>query len=170
MKIFSALILLLILGLNASAQDEAVDVYQIRNVYQNADLNAAAIEKYQKNSKLHANIVEVTKLFKPVKGKYKVIFFTATGYGFLKNEGKNIYHSILILKVNKNNEILDGLEYLLEWAETPHTVRLFRTAGAGVKLQKGLQLSQLDWKPFAEGLDRTPQGIIDNLYDFKKIF
>lgn len=170
MKIFAALILLLITGFTASAQNAAVDVYQIKNVYQNADLNVEAIGRLLKNWELQNDTDEVVKLFKPVKGKYKVIFFMAASYGLSFRDTKEIFHNILILKVNKNNEILDGLEYVLEWAEPPYTTRLNRVTKTGMKLQKGLQLSQLGWKPLEGEPGWTPKGLIDNLYDFKEIF
>jgi len=175
MKIFSTLILLLTFIFSATAQDKAPVVYQIKNVYQNADLNEKAIERFEKNPDLHSDTDEIMKLFKPIKGKYKVVVFMAGNYGLGANDKKDIFHHILILKVNKNNEILDGLEYCLEWAEPPYTSRLVRATKKGVKLQKGLQISQLDFKTFESGFQEgfnfwTFNGIIDNLYDFKEVF
>ncbi len=110
------------------------------------------------------------KLFKPVKGKYKVIVFMASFYGLGADAKKDFFHDVLILKVGKNNEILDGLEYVLEWAEPPYTSRFVRIAKKGVKLQKGLKLSQLDFRTFEADQPLKLDGIIDNLHDYKETF
>lgn len=171
MKIFLTLIFLSTFAFTVFAQDKEPDVYQIKNIYQNADLNEKAIERFKKNIDLRSDKDEILKLFKPIKGKYKVIMFMATGYGWLHGPDKNdVYHNILILKINENNEILDGLEYVLEWSEQPSTARFVRATKKGIKLQKGLKISQLDFKTFEADQPFKPYGIIDNLYDFKEVF
>jgi len=174
-RIFFILLMLITLTLSAYAQKEEPLVYQIKAVYQKSDFNQKAIERYQKREVEWNDTGEVLKLFKPVKGKYKVILFMATGYGLLHERDKGIFHNILILKVDKNDEILDGMEYVLEWAEVPTAARLLRATKTGVKLKKGLPISQLDFKTFETGFKDgfgfwNHEGIIDNLYNFEEIF
>lgn len=106
MKIFSTLILSLIFVFAAFAQDETSAVYQIKNVYQNADLNEKAIERFKNNIDLRSETDEIVKLFKPIKGKYKVIVFISSDYGIGANDKKDIFHNILILKVDKTTKYL----------------------------------------------------------------
>jgi hypothetical protein len=170
LKTFLMIFMLAALAFSAYAQENETVVYQVKAVYQNSDINQKAIQRYKKSAARWGDPDEVLKLFKPIKGKYKVILFMETSYGLSFRDTKEIFHNILILKVAKNNEILDGLQYLLEWAEPPLAVRLFRVTKTGVKLQKGLQLSQLHFKAFEAGLEWTPGGVTDNLYNFKEIF
>jgi hypothetical protein len=177
MKLFSILILLLLFVFTVSAQqDEELPVYQLKQIYQNADLNEKAIERFQQNIKLRSEFDEIMKLFKPIKGKYKVILFMSANYGLSGiDDKKDIFHNILILKINKNNEILDGLQYILEWAEPPFTARFVRATKKGVKLIKGLRISELDFRTFETNFQEKfnfwkIDGVIDNLYNFKEVF
>lgn len=174
MKIITSIILLLTFAIGSLAQEEPPIVYQIKNVYQNADLNEKAIERFKNNIDLRSDRDEIMKLFKPVKGRYKVIVFMASSYGLsfrrYVRDKYDIFHNILILKVDKNNEILDGLEYILEWADPPHTSRFVRAMKKGVKLQKGLNIQQLDFRTFEANQPLKLDGIIDNLHDLKEIF
>lgn len=170
MKVITLLILFCTCAFAAFAQEKEPIVYQIKNIYQNADLNTQAIERFKNNIDLRSERDEIMKLFKPVKGKYKVIVFMASSYGLSFTNKYEIFHNFLILKVDKNDEILDGLEYVLEWAEPPHTARFVRIAKKGVKLRKGLNISQLDFATFEADQPLKLDGIIDNLYNFKEIF
>ena len=176
MKILSTLILLVTFVFAAFAQDEELPVYQIKQIYQNADLNEKAIERFRKNIELRSEVDEIMKLFKPIKGKYKVILFMSANYGLSGiDDKKDISHDILILKINKNNEILDGLEYILEWAEPPYTARFVRATKKGIKLKKGLRISELDFRTFETDFQEkfnfwNIDGVIDNLYNFKEAF
>ncbi len=176
MKLFSILILLLMFVPFVSAQDEELPIYQIKQIHKNADLNEKAIERFVKNIELRSETDEIMKLFKPVKGKYKVIVFMATTYDLsvVTNE-KEIYHFYLILKIDKNNEILDGMEYVLEWTEPPFTARFVRVMKKGVKLKKGLRISELDFRTFETDFQEkfnfwNIDGVIDNIYNFQEIF
>jgi hypothetical protein len=159
----------------ALAQEETPIVYQIKNVYRNADLDEKAIERFKNNIDLRSERDEIMKLFKPVKGRYKVIVFMASSYGLSFMNKFELFHNVLILKVDKNNEILDGLEYILEWAEPPHTARFVRAMKKGIKLRKGLNIQQLDFRTFETDFRENFKfgdfnGILDNLHDFKEIF
>jgi hypothetical protein len=146
-------------------------IYQINAVYNNADLDERAIDKYKKRDAEWGEPREVLKLFKPVKGKYKIIIFAGAVYGLSATDDKeDIFHNLLILKVNKNNEILDGLQYILEWAEPPTASRLCRIAKSGIKLQKGLPVSQLGCRNFETARVIPLGGVLDNLYNFQEIF
>ncbi len=174
MKTFLTLILLLTFVTAGFAQDEEARVYQIKQIYQNADLNEKAIERFRQNIELRSNVDEIMKLFKPSKGKYKVFVFMSSNYGWsAMDDQKDIFHSVLILKVNKNNEILDGLEYMLEWAEPPFTSRFVRATKKGIILKKGLRISELDFRTFETDFEEKITGLdgaLDNLYDLKEVF
>lgn len=173
MKTLSAIFLILTFVFAAFSQSET-NVYQIQQIYENADLNEKAINRFKEEIELSNDvdndINEFKKLFTPIKGKYKVILFQSSSYGLGKGETKKIFHSILILKIDKNNEIIDGLDYLLEWAEVPFTSRFVRVSKKGVKLQKGLALKELEFRTFELNQPYNPRGIIDNLYNFREAF
>jgi len=171
MKIITSIILIITFAFAALTQEKKPFIYQIKAVYNNADLDAKAIENYKKRYPEWSDTGEVLKLFKPVKGKYKVIFFVAADYGISHSDEKeHIFHQLLILKVDKNNEIIDGLQYVLEWAEPPFAYRLCRIANSGIKLQKELQVSQLGCKNFESEQEIPLRGVLDNLYNFQEIF
>ena len=56
-------------------------IYQIKAVHANADLDEKTIAKYKKRAIEWGDPREALRLFKPVKGKFKVILFVATDYG-----------------------------------------------------------------------------------------
>ena len=170
LKTFLLVLLAVLTTLSASAQEKDPLVYQVKAVYENSDLNAKAIEKYKKRELEWNDTGEVLKLFQPVKGKYRVISFMATGYGLSFTNKKEIFHNILILKIDQNDEILDGFEYVLEWVEVPVASRLGRVTKKAVKLKKGLPLSELEFKTIEAGQSLKLNGIIDNLYNFRQIF
>lgn len=170
LRFFLTILIFTTASFSIAAQEKTPFVYQIKAVYQNADLDAKAIERYQKRDVEWNDTGEVLKLFKPVKGRYKVILFMAAVYGLGFDDKNDIFHNILILKANKNNEILDGFEYTLEWAEVPTASRLARITKPGVKLKKGLPVSQLGFKSIEAGQEWELNGIIDNLYNFEQIF
>ena len=170
LKTFLLILLVALTTLSTAAQEKEILVYQIKAVYENSDLNGKALERYQKRALEWNDTGKVLKLFQPVKGKYRVITFMATGYGLSFTDKKEIFHNILILKVDQNDEILDGLEYVIEWAEVPTASRLARTTRKGVKLKKGLPLSELEFKSIEAGQPLKLNGVIDNLYNFRQIF
>lgn len=172
MKTTFAILLLITLFFSVSAQENKKPfIYQIKAVYNNANLDAKAIEKYKKRDTEWNDTGEVLKLFKPIKGKYKVIFFVAADYGISHSDEKeHIFHELLILKVDQNNEILDGLQYVLEWAEVPFAYRLCRIAKSDIKLRKELQVSQIGCRNFESEAEISLRGVLDNLYNFQEIF
>ena len=146
-------------------------IYQIKAVHANADLDEKAIEKFKKRDTEWNETRAVLNLFQPVKGKYKVIFFVGADYGLSAIDDKeHIFHELLILKVNKNNEIIDGLQYVLEWAEVPTAYRLCRIQKSGIKLQKELQVSQIGCRNFESEREIPLGGVLDNFYNFQEIF
>ena len=169
MKSVYVVILPIILFFSASAQENKKSfIYQIKAVHNNADLDEKAIEKYKKRAVEWNDTTEVLKLFKQIKGKDKVIFFVAADYGLSHfDEKEHIFHELLVLKVNKNNEIIDGLQYVLEWAEVPTAYRLCRIAKSGIKLQKELQVSQLGCKNFESGKEISLRGVL-TIYTISK--
>ena len=170
LKTFLLILLVGLTTLSAAAQEREPLVYQIKGVHENSDLNDKAIERYQKRASEWNDTGEVLKLFQPVKGKYRVIVFMATGYGLSFTDKKEIFHNILILKTDQKDEILDGLEYVIEWVEVPTASRLVRLTQKGVKLKKGLPLSELKFKSIEAGEPLNLNGVIDNLYNFRQIF
>ena len=157
---------------SASAQENKNPfIYQIKAVHNNADLDAKAIEKYKRRSVEWNDSSKVLELFKPVKGNHKVIFFVASVHGLSAIDDKeHIFHELLILKIDKNNEIVDGLQYVLEWAEVPFAYKLCRIENSGIKLKKELQVSKIGCKNFESEREMPLNGVLDNLYNFQEIF
>lgn len=144
-------------------------IYQILEIHDKSDLNNDLIEQYLKNSRLWGSREEVFDLFRPEKGEHKTIMFMAPFEGIGYEGEVDIFHDIMILKVDKDNRVLDGLQYTLEWAEPPLSCDLYRVTKRGEKLKKGLDVSALQFKAIGPGCG-PPSGVVDNVYNFTEIF
>ena len=162
--------ILIIMSLSSHAADNTKIVYQITEIHKNADLNIKLIHEYKYNGNLWGETEEVLKLFKPTKGKNTIFVFMASFEGIGYEDERDIFHDVMILKVDKNNIILDGLHYTLEWAEPPKNCALYRVTKTGATLKKGLAIKDLGLKSFGDECSISPIGKIDNIYRFKEIF
>lgn len=70
-------------------------------------------------------------IFKPVKGEFKIYRFIESYYGespkYLPDSTViELLNDLLVLVVNKKNQIVDGYQYSLEYAEHPSSCDLYR--------------------------------------------
>jgi hypothetical protein len=99
---------------------------------ENADIN------YLTAKRAYGNLQD----FQPVKGQYTVYLFMKEFEGVAKDIGIMKFHDLIILKTDKNNIILDGYYYRLEWGEGP---MIFRTYTENIKLENNLKVSELEF-------------------------
>jgi len=168
MKYIVTLIFLCI-TIPAYGLDDSEVIYQIIRIHEKSDFNYALIDDYEKTGTKWGETENVIKLFKPIKGNHRIIIFRATFWGLTARETTELLHDILALKVDENNIIEDGLQYTLEMAEPPLALDLYRLKSHGIRLKKGLKLSDLKFQNFLDS-DRPPKGVLDNVYNFKEQF
>lgn len=85
-------------------------------------------------------------VFNVVNGKFKVYRFIARDTAFIYDEsGVKSVSTLILLKVNKKNNIIDGCRYFLENAEMPFTCNLYRISKNKI-LKNNLSLNSLRFK------------------------
>ena len=76
------------------------------------------------------------KAFIPAKGNFTIYTFIAEFKGWSYDGTKKIFHDYLILKVvPKTNEIIDGYQYTMEWAEPPAVSDLYRVTKKRTRIE-----------------------------------
>ncbi|MCB1176470.1 MAG: hypothetical protein KDK36_02720 [Leptospiraceae bacterium] len=148
-------------------------IYQIVDIKNNSDFDYTFLKNinsvdvpYPKDSSFQIGD------FKYKKGKYKIIKFMNVDYGDVSYSKKKILiHKILVLKL-KNNKILDGYHYTLEWQDVP-SYSLWKVT-AKTNLKKDMTFDELKLSPF-EPRDEKPTptfhpGVLDNVFQHKKVF
>ena len=90
------------------------------------------------------------KSFEPVNGKFTYYQFIATFKGeayFAPGDSGNpiqIFHDILIIKTNENNEVVDAYQHTLEWAEPPFQFDVFKSSLKKLVLADNLDIKLLN--------------------------
>lgn len=154
-------------------------IYHITHVYEGADFNYPLMDEYRRTPSKWCERELVLEMFEPVDGPYRIILFTTVVWGYsLVDEQEHLFHHILLIKVDPDNTILDGLQYTLEWAECPLAYDICVLKAQGTKLTKELKLSEIEVESFLTGYDsfapyyceESKIGVLDNVYDFKEQF
>ncbi|WP_430401817.1 hypothetical protein [Fluviicola sp.] len=87
---------------------------------------------------------KIEKAFLPKKGTFTVYVFTSEYVGDSFDGTRKLFHDKLILKVNpKTNEVMDGFQYTMEWAEPPALSDLFRVTDDSIVLTDKMNLDEL---------------------------
>ena len=168
MKTIIAIILILF-STSAYTADERYVIYHLLGVFDNSGLNCELVDNPEHRRNLDGDRKLLLELFRPTKGDHKVLVFMAPLWGVGADERQKIFHDLLILKTDANNTILDGFQYTLEYAELPFSYDLFRVKSKGIKLEKGLKLSHIEFRSLYDN-DQYPIGILDNVYNLKQRF
>ena len=119
--------------------DEKCLPYYLYSVTQNSDIN------YDMISKIDSFPMGKAKLnneFYPVSGNYTVARFLSFSYGN-GMESSFETNNVLILKIDKDQRIVDGYLYCLQWAEMPVSTALLRISNNNVKIKNKRSISSL---------------------------
>ena len=114
-----------------SEKTESADInYDLFNAFTDFDI-------YKNNG--------LKKAFEAVDGEFTIYIFIADYEGISFDGTKKQFHDYLILKVNpKTNEIKDGYQYTMEWAEPPASSDLYRITKTKIHLVNNMNLSLLE--------------------------
>ena len=133
----------------------------------NTDFNYKLLDNFEQSfSDLIAENNSRELIFNPIGGKYHYYKFIATykARGISPNSDpakpEQTFHNILILKTDDQQKIVDGYHFVLEWAEKPLSYPLFKVNSAGIPLQEGLSLKQLNLKRVTDNSDFDSDGKI----------
>lgn len=105
-------------------------------------------------------------IFNPINGKYHYYKFIANykARGISRDSDpakpEQTFHDILIIKTDDYQKIVDGYHFVLEWGDKPLSYPLFRVKAAGLTLQEGLSLKQLNLKRVTDDTDFDNDGKI----------
>jgi hypothetical protein len=127
---------------------DAQNNYVLIDVTENSDIVNNISVKLDSANKIDL----LNSVFKPVLGKYKSYRFIETYFGespkYLPDSSVIVLlHDILILIVDKENRIIDGYQYSLEYADFPSSCDLYRLYKTRrMKLDSKLELSSLKFK------------------------
>lgn len=133
------------------AQDKT---YVLTKKTENADINYELFEKFEsiEHFEEYANYDEfkekvLKQAFYPKRGIFTTYTFVAEFEGLSFDGNQKTFHDYLILKVDpKTNEIVDGYQYTLEWADPPAISDLYQVTSTGLKLKDGMELNDLEMK------------------------
>ncbi|OAQ40928.1 hypothetical protein A5893_17410 [Pedobacter psychrophilus] len=123
-------------------------IYRLRKQALNADFNIVKLTNLDNHRK---DSISLREIFEPVNGNYIYYQFVSTFNGRalvfpgedLKDSIK-IFHDILIVKTNNQNEIIDAFQYTLEWAERPCQYDLYKSSNtSNVTLTENMEISTL---------------------------
>ncbi|MFN7116311.1 MAG: alpha/beta hydrolase [Saprospiraceae bacterium] len=121
--------------------DSLTKVYKLITKTEQADINYEAIQNLDDPENEY--FAQKEKAFSPVKGKFTVYLFKASFPGFsFKGDGYYIFHDVLLIKTDANNNIVDALQYTLEWTEEL-SADLYRSTAKNVKLTDSLDIRLL---------------------------
>ena len=97
--------------------DSLQKIYKLVAKTEQSDINYAAIQNMDDPESPYFTNKEAA--FRPVKGQFTVYQFKAVypGYSF-RGDGYYLFHDVLTLKTDKNNQILEAYQYTLEWTES----------------------------------------------------
>lgn len=144
-------IVILVLSTLTFAQDKT---YVLRKKNENADIKYELFEKFESidHFEEYENYDDfkervLKRAFYPKKGTFTTYTFIAEFEGLSFDGTEKLFHDYLILKVDpQTNEIIDGYQYTLEWAEPPAISDLYRVTSTGLKLKDGMELNDLEMK------------------------
>jgi hypothetical protein len=132
-------IIFLLLSTWTFAQDK---IYVLTNKAENADINYDLFQTFN-DFQIYKND-GLKKAFEPVDGKFTTYTFISEYKGLSFDETEKLFHDYLILKVDPGtNEIIDGYQYTMEWAEPPAVSDLYRVTATGQKLENQMNLNEL---------------------------
>jgi hypothetical protein len=143
-----AFLLLFLIGFQLLAQEKGVPLlagekkYRLVSKTEKANLNYKLFEQFG-SVKIYSG-GKIEKAFQPKKGKFTVYVFVAEYQGDSFDGTRKTFHDKLILKVNpKTNEIMDGFQYTMEWAEPPALSDLYRVTDNSIVLTDKMNLDEL---------------------------
>ena len=88
--------------------------------------------------------------FEPINGRYTYYQFISTfkGQAYVapgdSGERIKIFHDILIIKTNENNEVVDAYQFTLEWAEKPFQHDVYKSNAENLILTDNLDIKLLN--------------------------
>jgi hypothetical protein len=125
-------------------------IYRLKKITKNSDFDYAKLKDIAGNIKGTLNLKNVLPIFEPKEGKYKYYQFIATFKGEAYNaEGPTlikVFHDILIVKTDNNNNIIDAYQYTAEWGEFPFQYDLFRSTEKKLTLTDKMKISTLSFE------------------------
>ncbi|HCL57619.1 MAG TPA: hypothetical protein DHW82_11510 [Spirochaetia bacterium] len=146
-------------------------IYQLVSVKEKSDFDSQFFEKidqievpYPKDGNFQIGT------FKLKKGKYTIYEFIAPFISSFHDEPNRevIFHNILMIKVDKNQKIVDAWHYTMEWQDVP-SIRLFRMQVQNLSLKRLLQIEEFEFVNPA-GEEIPYDGILDDTYHSKRLF
>nr|WP_294859793.1 hypothetical protein [uncultured Fluviicola sp.] len=119
--------------------------YRLVSKSEFSDLNYKLFKQFG-STKIYSG-GKIEKAFLPKKGKFTVYVFTSEYMGDSFDGTRKLFHDKLILKVNpETNEVMDGFQYTLEWAEPPALSDLYRVQDDSIVLTDKMNLDELQMR------------------------
>lgn len=138
----------------------------LKEFTENADFKYSKLSNIDNNINGTRSNENLIPFFEHKNGKYNYYKFIATykGYRYLApgDEGENIgvFHDILIIKTDQNNNVEDAYLYTLEWAEIPLQYDLLKSTNKNQKLENGLEIKKLNFIRTISGEKVDEKGMI----------
>jgi hypothetical protein len=122
-------------------------IYILKKQIEKADFNYAKLDSIDAIEIDMYNVKNVMTIFEPVSGQYKYFQFISTfigqAYSYDEPPLNKKFHDILIIKTDKNKNIIDAYQYTLEWVEPPFQYDMFKSTVNGITLTNNMDIAQL---------------------------
>lgn len=146
MRTACLIIIFLIAGNSLPAQEK---VYKLLDSTESADINVRRLLNLESYS---PGLDMLNTAFKPTKGKYKIYRFLATYEGLSPRDSIEVFHDVILIKVDKSGKILKAFQYTLEWAEPPFEYDLFVSKTKHLVFTNGMEVSSFGFQsPWGSG-------------------
>ena len=126
--------------------DRSTCEYHLYSIFENADFDYERIE--HNIGRYCSGREDDLHIFNPIEGDFKIFIFHNTmpiynGTWAFYEIPQSLGHRFIYLKVDANEEIIDGYSYMYEWGECPNNSKLYKANASGIKLKDGLEVSKL---------------------------
>lgn len=149
MKVYKSILILLLLVLLSSCSKKIYPIYDILDIYNNADIDYARIDSL---NNIGGGYNLINTVFLPQSGNYKIIRFLSTDYGTIFDEHDGFTHNLLLIKVDENDEIIESYLYFLENPVMPLNGYLLKST-KHIPLKNRMRIKSLKFEIPEESLD-----------------
>lgn len=119
-------------------------VYELKDSTAAADISPKLLKLMYRNKKRGLDALKTT--FKPIKGTFTVYRFICTFKGESFTGETKDFHDLLIVKTDKDHNIIQAYQYTLEWAELPLETDLYQSTCTKTLLKDGMAIDSFQFE------------------------
>lgn len=130
--------------------------YYLLDTFLMSDFNYNDIDSIDLKSFSGGRHSMLNTVFKPIKGKFRIYRFLSYDYGITFEGHADSINTLIELKVDENNIIIDGFSYFLQNPNFPSIGDVFRLSAKGLELRNGMRVETLEFKRYIDSMSTFP--------------